>query len=156
MAFRFDKLTVKAQESVQQAQHLAQDAGNQQLVPLHLLTALLREEQGIVRPLIQKIGANIRQLDSMLDAELKRLPKVTGAGSDVSLSPAMSKVLEKSQDIAQKMKDAFVSTEHLLLALTQVDDQAKRLLELNGVEENDVLSRAADGPRRAAGHRSES
>jgi ATP-dependent Clp protease ATP-binding subunit ClpB len=140
MAFRFDKLTVKAQEAVQRAHGLAQDLGNQQIVPLHLLAALVREEQGLVKPVIQKIGANIRQFDSIIDGELKRLPKVTGATGDVGLSSSAQKVLEAAQDAAQKMKDQFVSTEHLLIALTQVDDQAKRLLEMHGVEEADVLT----------------
>src|SRR5437016_2660238 len=62
MAFRFDKLTVRAQEAVQRAHGLAQDHGNQQLAPLHLLAALLKEEQGLVKPLVQKIGANLKQL----------------------------------------------------------------------------------------------
>jgi ATP-dependent Clp protease ATP-binding subunit ClpB len=140
MAFRFDKLTVKAQEAVQRAHGLAQDLGNQQIVPLHLLAALVREEQGLVKPVIQKIGANIRQFDSIIDGELKRLPKLTGATGDVGLSSSAQKVLEAAQDAAQKMKDQFVSTEHLLIALTQVDDQAKRLLEMHGVEEADVLT----------------
>ena len=140
MAFRFDKLTVKAQEAVQRAQGLAQDNGQQQLLPLHLFSALLGEEQGVVRPLIQKIGANIKQLETVVRSELDRLPKVRGAEGGVSLSSAASKVLDKSQDFANQMKDQFVSTEHLLLALTNVDDQAKRLLELHGVEEQDVLN----------------
>src|SRR5215207_7585465 len=140
MAFRQDKLTVKAQEALQNAVHLAQDRGNQQLQPLHLLQSLLQEEQGLVSPIVQKIGANLKQLKSMVESELQRLPKVSGAGSDVSLSSATSKVLDKSWDIAQQMKDQFISTEHFLLALTQVEDQAKRLLEMNGVEEADVLT----------------
>lgn len=140
MAFRFDKLTVKAQEAVQRAHGLAQDLGHQQLAPLHLVAALLKEEQGLVRPLIQKIGANLKQLDSIVDGELKRLPKVTGATGEVGLSPTTLKVLEAAQDVAGKMKDQFVSTEHLLIALTQVDDQAKRLLEMHGVEEQDVMN----------------
>ncbi|MBI5757344.1 MAG: ATP-dependent chaperone ClpB [Planctomycetales bacterium] len=140
MAFRFDKLTVKAQEAVQRAQGLAQDNGQQQLLPLHLFSALLGEEQGVVRPLIQKIGANLKQLETVVRSELDRLPKVRGAEGGVSLSSAASKVLDKSQDFATQMKDQFVSTEHLLLALTNVDDQTKRLLELHGVEEPDVLN----------------
>lgn len=140
MAFRFDKFTVKAQEAVQRAHGLAQDLGHQQLAPLHLVAALLKEEQGLVRPLIQKIGANLKQLDSIVDGELKRLPKVTGAAGEVGLSPATLRVLEAAQDAAGKMKDQFVSTEHLLIALTQVDDQAKRLLEMHGVEEQDVMN----------------
>lgn len=67
MAFRFDKLTVKAQEAVQRAQQLAEDRGNSQLLPLHLLAAMLDEEQGLVRPLVQKIGANANQLRSAVD-----------------------------------------------------------------------------------------
>lgn len=140
MAFRFDKLTVKAQEAVQRAHGLAQDLGNQQIAPLHLLGALVTEDQGLVKPLIQKIGANVAQLESIVTGEMKRLPKITGAGSDVGLGPAAVKVLEAAQDAAQKMKDQFVSTEHLLIGLTQVDDQAKRLLEMHGVEEGDVLN----------------
>ncbi len=140
MAFRFDKLTVKAQEALQRAQQQAEDLGHQQLTPLHLLHSLLEEEQGIVRPLLQKIGTNVGQLQSMVDSELKRLPKVTGAGVQVGAANATMQVLEKGQKIADQMKDSFVSTEHIVLALTQVDDQAKRLLELNGVEEADVLN----------------
>lgn len=139
MAFRFDKLTVKAQEAVQQAQQLAQERGNQQLLPLHLLRALLEDPQGVVKPLLQKIGVQHGQLESMIDSELGRLPKVTGQGVDVSASPAVMQVLGKAQEQADAMRDDFVSTEHLLLGLTQVDDQAKRLLELNGVEESDIL-----------------
>ena len=139
MAFHFDKLTVKAQEAVQAARQLAESRGHQQLQPLHLLAALLQEQEGVVRPLLQKIGVQPGRIESMVDGELGRLPKVTGAGGDVGLGAAGAKVLDAAQDLAAKMKDAFVSTEHLLLALTQVDDQARRLLELNGVEQNDVL-----------------
>jgi ATP-dependent Clp protease ATP-binding subunit ClpB len=140
MAFRFDKLTVKSQEAVQRAQSLAEDANHQQIQPLHLLKALLEEEQGVVRPLIQKIGANVGQLAQQVDGELKRLPRVTGAGGQVGLSQTLNKVLETSQDVAKQMKDQFVSTEHILIALTRVDDAAKRLLAINGVEESDVLN----------------
>jgi ATP-dependent Clp protease ATP-binding subunit ClpB len=140
MAFRFDKLTIKAQEAVQRAQRLAEENGHPQLLPLHLLKALLDEEEGVVRPLLEKLGANVRQLRTMVDGELNRLPKVSGAAAQVSLSPAGNQVLDKAQALADQMKDAYVSTEHLLLALTQVTDQAKRLLELNGVAEQDILN----------------
>ena len=140
MAFRFDKLTVKAQDAVQAAQNLAQDRGHQQLLPLHLLKALLDEEQGIVRPLLEKIGANVGQLRSILDSELGRLPKVSGTAFQVSLSPAVLQVFDNARQQAETMKDAFVSTEHLLLALTQTDDQTRRLLEMSGVEQSDVLT----------------
>ena len=140
MAFRFEKLTVKAQEAVQRAQQTAEDFGQQEIKPLHLLKALLDEEQGVVKPLIQKIGANLSQLQKMVDDEISRLPKVSGATMQVGVGQALLKVLQAAQDRADQMQDNFVSTEHLLLAFTTVDDQPKRILELNGIEEDDVLS----------------
>lgn len=138
MAFRPDKLTVKAQEAVQAAQQLAESQGNPQLVPLHLLKALLDEQQGIVRPLLEKIGIRVPQLRTIVDADIAKLPR--GSGGQVGGSQAVMQVLEKATQQADTMKDAFVSTEHLLLALTQVDDQAQRVLKLNGVGETDVLN----------------
>src|ERR1043165_9688163 len=78
MAFRFEKLTHKAQEAVQRAQELASEAGNPQIEPAHLLAALLEESEGIVRPVLEKIGANLGQFTSMIGAELKHLPKSSG------------------------------------------------------------------------------
>ncbi len=140
MAYRLDKFTVKAQEALQRAQHVAQEHGNQQLQPLHVLGAMLDEEQGVVKPLLQKIGTNLGQLAQIVDAEIKRLPKVSGGGGEVGLASATTKMLDAAQTTANQMQDAFVSTEHLLLALTKVDDQVKRLLDLNGVDEQDVLN----------------
>ena len=140
MAFRMDKLTVKAQEAVQTAQELAENNGHQHIAPLHLLKALLTEQQGVVRPLLDRIGANARQLDSLVDSELARLPKVSGAGVQAGAGPALMKVLEAALKTADGMKDSFVSTEHLLLALAEVDDPAKRLLEVNGIARDDILT----------------
>ncbi len=140
MAFRMEKLTVKAQEALERAQETAQDRGHQRLMPLHLLFALIGEEQGTVRPLIQKIGANLPQLVTMVDGELNRIPKVTGGEPYVSISQETLNVLDQSQTIAEEMRDEYISTEHILLALTKVDDQAKRLLDLSGIEESDVLN----------------
>lgn len=140
MAFRFDKLTVKAQEAVQRAQQLAEDRGNSQLLPLHLLAAMLDEEQGLVRPLVQKIGANANQLRSAVDIELNRLPKVSRPDFQVGASPQVMQVFDAAQKQADRMKDSFVSTEHLLLGLVGVDGDAKKLLGVNGVGEHDILN----------------
>lgn len=137
MAFRMEQLTVKAQEAVQAAQQLAESRGNPQVAPLHLLKALLDEEGGIVRPLLDKIGANVGQLRTIVDADLKKLPQQSGGQSGAS--PAFMQVLNGAQQTAETMKDSFVSTEHLLLALTKTDDQAQRVLKLNGVTEADIL-----------------
>ena len=139
MAFRPDKLTVKAQEAIQSAQQFAESQGHAQLVPLHLLKALLDEQQGIVRPLMEKIGIRVAQLRTIVDADIAKLPRSSGGGQ-VGASQAIRQVLDKAAEQADGMKDAFVSTEHLLIALTQVDDQAQRVLKLNGVTETDVLN----------------
>jgi ATP-dependent Clp protease ATP-binding subunit ClpB len=138
MAFQFEKLTAKAQEALQRAQSFALEHGHQQLQPIHILKGLLDETDGIVRPLFDKMGVNRTQLESVVDSELGRLPKVSGAETQPSLSPAGMRVLEASQKEAEAMGDEFVSTEHLLLALTKVDDQAQRLLKMHAVTEADL------------------
>jgi ATP-dependent Clp protease ATP-binding subunit ClpB len=137
MPFRMEQLTVKAQEAVQSAQQLAEQRGNPQIVPLHLLQVLLEEEGGIMRPLLDKIGVNVGQLRTIVDADLKKLPQQSGG--QAGPSPAFMQVLNTAQQTAESMKDTFVSTEHLLLALTKTDDQAQRVLKLNGVTEADIL-----------------
>ncbi|MEZ6048158.1 MAG: ATP-dependent chaperone ClpB [Planctomycetaceae bacterium] len=139
MAFRPDKLTVKAQEALQTAQELALNSGHQQLQPLHLLKGLITDKQGIIVPLLNKIGVPVAQLEGIIDSELKRLPKVSGANAEPGASPALMKVLNQSETIANEMKDVFISTEHLMLALIKTEDQAQRLLKMNGVEEADFL-----------------
>jgi len=139
MAFRFDKFTIKAQEAVQRAQALAADAGNPQIDALHLLAALLAETDGIVRPVLEKIGANQTQLNSVVESELGHFPKVTG-GSPPQMGPTLAAVLDRAQANAAQIKDEFVSTEHLLLAVTQVDSKAKDAISLNAIGEEEVLA----------------
>ena len=116
MAFRFDKLTVKAQEAVQASQDRAADAGNPQIEPLHLLAGLIAESDGLVRPTLDRIGVKRQQLSDLTAAEMNRLPKVSG-GARPGVSAALQKVFDASAAAADQMKDEFVSTEHLLLAL---------------------------------------
>ena len=139
MAFRFDKLTIRAQEAVSQAQNLASEAGHPQVDPLHLMAALLGESEGVVGPVLEKIGVRRRQLESMVQAEVARLPKVSG-GSGPQVSSQLRDVLEASAAEAARMKDEFVSTEHLLLALTSLDTKVRSILEVNGVRQSDLLA----------------
>ncbi len=138
MAIRFDKFTIKAQEALQRAQSLAADRGNPQIEALHLLAALVAESEGVVQPILEKIGANRGQLDKIIDAELSHLPQASG-GAMPQLGDSAEKVLEAAQKQADTMKDDFVSTEHLLLALAQVDTKAKNVLKLNAIDESSVL-----------------
>jgi len=137
MPFRFDKLTIKAQEAVQRSQELAMERGNPQIDPLHLLAALVGEHEGVVRPILDKIGANHQQLERIIGSELGHLPKVSGG--QVSVSGDLNKVFEAAAKQAETMRDEFVSTEHLMLALTQVDSKAKNVLKLNAITEDSIL-----------------
>jgi ATP-dependent Clp protease ATP-binding subunit ClpB len=138
MAFRFDKLTIKAQEAVQAAQQEASERGNPTIEAIHLLYALIEETDGVVAPILEKIGVNRSQLERILQAELGHLPKVSG-GAQPGVGESLSKVFEAAAKQAANMKDEFVSTEHLLLALTQVDTKAKNVLKLNAIDEQAVL-----------------
>ena len=138
MAFRFDKLTLKAQEAVVRAQELATDRGNAQIDPLHLLASLSTENDGIVGSILERIGVNRQQLDSIIQTELKHFAQVSG-GAPPQGSRELNQVLETAQREADAMKDEFVSTEHLLLALAKVDSKAKSILKLNAVTEKDLL-----------------
>jgi ATP-dependent Clp protease ATP-binding subunit ClpB len=139
MPFRFDKLTTKAQAAIQTAQEFAARAGNPQLEPLHLLAALLAESDGVVRPVLEKMGANVGQLTQIVQAELKHLPKSSG-GSPPSIGRELQTVFDNAQAEAEAMKDEFVSTEHLLLALAKTPSKAKETLKLNAITDRDLLA----------------
>jgi len=137
MAFSFDKLTLKSQEAVQKARQVAQDRGHQRLEPMHLLVALLDTEQGVVRSLLGQLGINPSQVLKAAEEGLNALPKVSGA--ETTLGPDLSRVLDAAKDEADRMKDQYVSVEHLLLALVKVKSKAKELLEALGLNEKEVL-----------------
>lgn len=138
MAFQFEKLTTKAQEAVQRAVALAAERGTAQIDPLHLLASLLAEQEGVIAPVLQRIGVNRKQLDSIVESELGHFPKVVG-GAEPQASQSLHQVLEAAQREAQAMKDEFVSTEHLLLALTKVDSKARNVLKLNAIGDKEIL-----------------
>ncbi len=140
MAFDPRKLTVKASEAIQRAQELAEKKQHRFLRPLHLLKALLDEEGGLMTALLQKMSVKIPQLERMVDGEIDRLPQSSSSSDEgINAGPEAMKVLNAAKKQADSMGDEYTSTEHLLIALTQVEDQAKRILALNAVEEKDLL-----------------
>jgi ATP-dependent Clp protease ATP-binding subunit ClpB len=145
MAIRWDKLTVKAQEAVQKANDVASEHGNPELLPMHLLAALAEDAEGIIVPVLQKTGANAQTVASEARAEVERLPKVSGGGAmQATLSAAAQKVLEQAFKQADQMKDEYVSTEHILLALAkQKSDAAQQILARYGVTYDAVLKALA-------------
>src|ERR1700756_3263069 len=140
---RFDKLTVKAQEALQEAQDIAAKAGQQQIEPLHLLAALVGQQDGIVPPLLNRLGVRPETLEGEISAQISRLPKVSGV-SQQHLSNATNDVLEAAFDEAEKFKDEYVSTEHILLAIAaRSKDPAGQLLARHGASRDALLQALA-------------
>jgi ATP-dependent Clp protease ATP-binding subunit ClpB len=139
MTIQFDRFTVKAQDAVKRAHDLAREYSHQLLDPLHLLAALLSEEQHIVRALLNKAAVNVDQLSKMVKSQLGDLPKVIGGDGEIHLGSALNQVLEAAQESARRMKDEYTSTEHLVLALIQVESKVKEIFRLNAVSESNVL-----------------
>ena len=133
MTFQFEKLTTNAQAAVANAQTLAGGKGHAEIAPIHLLLALLKEADGIVPAVIDKIGDTRTQLTTTVESEVERLPSSTST-SQPSPSRGLQQVFEAAAKSAGTMSDQFVSTEHLLIALTEIDGPAKRLLFASAVD----------------------
>ncbi|MGD2126476.1 MAG: ATP-dependent chaperone ClpB [Desulfobacteraceae bacterium] len=143
---RFDKFTLKAQESVQSAQQLAERFGHQQIEPEHLLRAILEQKEGVVPPIFGKIGVNQSQLIQEVEILLQKLPSVSGAGAgQVYISPRTKAVLDRAFEEAEQMKDEYVSLEHILLAiLEEKEGKAAPALSAAGVSRDAVLKALVD------------
>lgn len=116
----FSKFTIKSQEALQNAQEIASSYSNQAIEPEHLLAALVQDSEGIVVPLLQKIGANLNYLKIKINEAVEKLPKVQGAGlGNQHLSPALAQVFEAAEKEASQLKDEYLSTEHMLLGLVE-------------------------------------
>jgi ATP-dependent Clp protease ATP-binding subunit ClpB len=146
---RFDKFTTLAQEAVSAAQNLAAGATNPEITPLHLLSALVSEKGSNATTILQKAGVDAARVASVVDAEMRRLPKVQGATTG-NASRELMEVLNTAERDAQRMKDAYVSTEHLLIALADVKSGAKEVLSTLGVDRKRVQA-AVDAIRKASG-----
>jgi len=139
---RFDKFTFKAQEAIQQAQKLAEERQHQAIDVEHLLLALVEQAEGVVQPVLRKLGTNIGQLVSRVREELKRLPQVSGAaGGQTYITPRLEKVLNAAFREAEHLKDEYVSTEHLLLAIAEEGGGAVgRILRESGIDKDRIYA----------------
>ncbi len=145
MAFNFNKLTVKAQETLQNAVEIAQNYNNQIVEQEHILAAMLQDSGNIAVSILQKIGVNANPLKIKTGELLERLPKVSGAGvGNQQLSPQSGNLLDAASAEANKLKDEYISTEHILIALTTVSGQAANLLKDNGVTKDLILAALKD------------
>jgi ATP-dependent Clp protease ATP-binding subunit ClpB len=140
MAIRWEKLTVKSQEAMQQAQARAGGSGNPEVRPVHLLLALIEDREGVIPSVLGKIGVPTERLESDLHAIEEKLPRVAGAAAEPSLSQALNKALEQAFREATNFKDEYVSTEHLLLGVAFLaDDPAREALVAQGATHEAIL-----------------
>ena len=134
---KFDKFTLKAQEALATAQQIAMAKSHTVLSPLHLLSAVCSDEDGIVVMILKKIGTNIGRLTDMIENELNRLPQGS-TSSQLMPDPALNQTVLDAQNRADAMGDEYLSVEHLFLSLASVQSDAKEILRLNSIEEKDI------------------
>ena len=154
-----NKFTLKAQEAVQRAAEIAAAKNQQGLEPAHLLTAFLQEDGGIVQSLLARLGASPDALRHAADAAIERLPRVTGASvSGNFLSDALKRVFDRALAEAELLKDDYVSSEHLLVALSEAQDATGEALRAQGVAKDRLLTVLKDvrGSQRASDPHAES
>ena len=141
MPLDLNRYTEKAAQAFMAAQKDAQEHNHSQLEPLHLLAALLAQREGVVPQVIEKVGASPAQVQAAVQEELNRLPQAYGATQQVYLSKATDQVVQRAEDAAGRMRDEYISTEHLLLGL--VDDRVKgpagELLRRFGIQADAIL-----------------
>ncbi len=141
MAIRWDKLTVKAQEAMQRANDLASEHGNPEVQPVHILAALVEDAEGIVPPVLERVGVSPSAVQTAAMGEIDKLPKVSGSGAtQAHMSDASSKMLENAFKEASNFKDEYVSTEHMLLGITKLKrDAAQEILARSGATYDNIL-----------------
>ena len=142
---RFDQFTYKAQEALQSAQTLAEEHHQQQIQGEHLLLALIRQTEGVVLPIFQKIGINLEMIGQDLEEAIDQLPQVSGTGDgQVYISPSLRKVFDFAGQEAQRLKDDYISTEHLLIGLVEAGNGASKILKKRGATREKIYQALMD------------
>ena len=140
MAIRWDKLTVKSQQAMQLAQEHAAELGNPEILPVHLLLAMVEDREGVIPSVLGKIGVPTERLEASLHEIEQKLPRVAGASAQPGISQALNKVIEQAFKEAANFKDEYISTEHLLLgAAHQKGDPAREALVALGATHDAIL-----------------
>ncbi len=134
---RFDRFTIRGQEAVQEAIGFAEKAQNQQVEPEHVLAAMLEQKEGVLKPILGKIGANANAIAAEISAAIEKFPKVTGGQQ--YFSSRTNTIFQEAQKFAEKMQDDYLSTEHLLMAIAaEKDGDAGGILRSNGISKDDL------------------
>ena len=141
---RLDRFTIKSQEALNEAQSVAEKYQHQQIDAEHMLLTLITQEGGIVTPMLQRVGANVSLMKGQLEEGLKKIPKVYGAGEGVYLSPRLKKILDKAFEEAQRLRDEFASTEHIVIAIAdEKTSEAYKILAAHGATKDAILKAMA-------------
>jgi ATP-dependent Clp protease ATP-binding subunit ClpB len=140
---RMEKLTQKTQAALVEAQHLAEQLNHATIEPEHLLLTLLRQEGGVVPAVLAKLGVDTTTLERSVEQALAALPRATGAAVQVGMGRDTSALLREAESIAANMRDEYVSTEHLLLAMASSGGKVRQLLQRHGVDYNGVMQALA-------------
>ena len=142
---RLDRFTIKAQEAIASAQRIATERNNQQITPEHLLLALVTQEEGIVPPILKKIGASVDTIKREVEEEIERLPKVYGASeAGAYISSDLRRAIDVGFTEMERLKDEFLSTEHLLIGILESGSRASVVLERNGVSKDAIYRALAE------------
>ena len=142
---RFDRFTIKAQEALQTAQSLASDTQSPELGVEHLMLALIRQADGIVTPIFQKLGIDIPRITAAVETTVQNTPKVQGAAAEMRIGPALQSVLDTAFKEATGLKDEYVSTEHLLIASAETKQgEIGKILREAGVTKDKILKALVD------------
>ncbi|OAG27131.1 ATP-dependent chaperone ClpB [Thermodesulfatator autotrophicus] len=136
---RLEKFTFKSQDAIQEAQRLAETRGHQNMEVEHLLKALVEQEGGLVPMILDRLGINNKLISSDVDEVLDKIPSVSGTGFQVYLSPNLKQVLERAMRIAAEMRDDYVSTEHLLLAILESNTPSAQILKNRGITKENLM-----------------
>ena len=142
---RYDKLTVKAQEALARASDIAEQKNQQEITPTHVLAALLEQKEGVVPPVLQKVGVDPNLLRTDIERELEKAPRVYGGGvSQAYVSGDLKRVLDRAWEVAQQLKDQYLSAEHLLLAIAELKNDGGKLLQSQGATTEAILAALRD------------
>ena len=142
---RFDRFTIKAQEALETAQSLAADVQSPELGVEHLMLALIRQTDGIVTPILQKLGVNTAGITLAVETAVQKTPKVQGASAEMRIAPALQSVLDTGFKEATALKDEYVSTEHLLVACAEAkQSEVGKILREAGVTKDKILKALVD------------
>ncbi|MEK6680276.1 MAG: ATP-dependent chaperone ClpB, partial [Nitrospirota bacterium] len=142
---RFDRLTLKSQEALQKSQAIAEKYNHQQVDAEHLLYALIEQNDGSVVPILKKLGADPKRIQQELEDALNKIPQITGGGvGQIYISPRLDKTFTRAEKEAERLKDEYVSAEHLLIAIADGDGPAKDILKRHGATKDRIFAVLVD------------